>query len=206
MTHLTAGELKTWYEQGRADDRDRVIGHLAECEACRRSLSALAMAAEPDAVVSPKVTAAELVPHGYGARKEAPSTRSWAAWLRPAYGLAGAAMLVFAVVWLTTSREGNQDQPVRSAELLALSPAGTTSAVDLRWESPFAAARYRVVVRDAAGAVVFRGETSASSLVVDQSARAQMATMVEYTWTVSALDAAGEVIAESKPVTFRYQP
>jgi hypothetical protein len=120
--------------------------------------------------------------------------------------VAAAVVLVLAVVWLTTPRDGGQNQAVRSTELRALSPAGTTNAAEFRWESPFEAARYRVVIRDAGGTLVHRIDTAASSLAIDASTRSQLATMVDYTWTVSALDAAGEVIAESKPVSFRYQP
>jgi hypothetical protein len=206
MTHLTADELKTWYEQGRANDRDRVIGHLAECEACRRTLSALAMSAEPDAAASPMVTAAEAVPLGYAARTAAPSTRSWAAWLRPAYGLAGAAVLVLAVVWLTTPRGGDSDNAVRSAELLALTPSGEASGVQFKWESPFDAASFRVSVRDAKGVLVMSLTTRESQAVPDASMRARLVAGESYEWRVAALDAAGETIAESKPVTFRYQP
>jgi hypothetical protein len=206
MMHLTADELKTWYEQGRADDRERVIGHLADCEGCRRSLSALAMSAEPDTAARPLVTTAEAVPLGYAARKTVPSTQSWAAWLRPAYGLAGAAVLVLAVVWLTTPRGGDRDDAVRSTELLALTPSGETGSVQFKWESPFDAASYRVSVRDAMGVLVISLTTRESQAAPDASMRARLIAGETYAWQVAALDAAGDPIAESRPVTFRYQP
>ncbi len=206
MTHLSADELRTWYEHGRANDRSKVIGHLAECETCRKSLSALAMAAAPETISAPVVTTQEAVPLGYAARKEPASPRSWAAWLRPAYGLAAAAVLLLSIVWLATPRNDDADTAVRSADLMALSPAGPTNVVEFKWESPLLAAKYRVVVRDAAGAVVYSRETEASPLAVDATARSQWATMADYTWTVSALDSTGQVIAESKPAAFRYQP
>lgn len=206
MTHLSADELRTWYEHGRAAERGKVIGHLAECEACRRSLSALAMAADPEIISPPIVTTQEAVPLGYAVRKDPPSARSWAAWFRPAYGLAAAAVLVLSIVWLTTPRGDDGDTAVRSAELLALSPAGSTNVVEFKWESPLMAAKYRVVLRDAGGSLVYSGETAASPLIVAAAVRSQWATMADYTWTVRALDAAGEMIAESKPQAFRYQP
>ena len=205
MMHLSDGDLKTWYEQGRAEDRERVIGHLAQCDQCRRALAAIAAAAPAlDGPVS--VTVKEAVPMGYAARPGARAHSAWSAWLRPAYGLAAAAVVIVGVLWVTSPARNVDEDAIRSSELLALSPAGSTNVVEFKWESPLVAAKYRVVVRDAGGALVYTGETAASPLTVDAAVRSHWATMTEYTWTVSALDAAGEIIAESKPQTFRYQP
>ena len=32
--HLTREELQRWWDHGSPADRDRVVGHLAECDAC----------------------------------------------------------------------------------------------------------------------------------------------------------------------------
>jgi hypothetical protein len=204
MTHLLPDELKTWFEQGRATDRDRVIGHLAECEACRKALSALAITAEA-ADAAPAITVAEAVRAGYAARQPA-TAGSWGAWLRPAYALAGAAVLVLAMLWVTTPSRTGDDNVVRGSELMAVAPIGPTSSLEFTWASPFDVPRYRVVIRDAGGALVYSGETTTSRLVIDAASGGKFATMVEYSWTVSALDAAGEVVAESKPSGFLYQP
>jgi hypothetical protein len=154
---------------------------------------------------APAITVAEAVPAGYAARKPAAAASSWAAWLRPAYALAGAAVLVLATLWVTTpSRTG--ENVVRGSELMAVAPIGPTSSLEFKWASPFDVPRYRVVIRDAGGALVYSGETTTSQLVVDAATRGKFATMVDYSWTVSALDAAGEVVAESKPSGFLYQP
>jgi hypothetical protein len=203
LTHLSPDELQAWYERGRADDRDRVIGHLAECEACRKALSALAITTEP-LQAEPAITVAEVLPAGYAARKPATAKSSWAAWLRPAYALA--AVVVLAILWVTAPGRSGSENVVRGSELLAVAPIGPTNVLEFTWASPFDAPRYRVVIRDAAGTLVFSGETTAPPLVIDPAIRGKFATMVEYSWTVSALDAAGEVIAESKPSGFLYQP
>lgn len=203
MIHLSPDELKAWYEHGRAADRERVMGHLGECDACRGALAALAVADVAD-VSAPAVSVADVLPRGYAARK-APAAARWA-WLRPAYALAGAAVVVAAVLWVTSPRVGVGDDAVRSSELATLAPAGATSGLEFRWNSPFEAARYRVTVRDAAGTLVFSAETTEPSLAIDAATRGKFATMVEYSWTVSALDRSGEVIAESKPRIFLYQP
>jgi hypothetical protein len=126
---------------------------------------------------------------------------------RPVYVLfAVAVALVVAALWLATPRPDGGGEAVRSSELVALSPAGSTSTLEFRWESPFDAARYRLVVRDASGSLGFSGETTATSLNIDAAARSRFATMVDYSWTVSALDASGAVMAESKPRAFTFQP
>src|SRR5687768_2908730 len=134
MTHLSPEELKTWYQRGNVSDRERVIGHLAECDQCRKSLSMMAAADTAD-TSAPAVTAVEAVPLGYAARK-APERSRWAVSLRPAYALAAAAVVVLAVMWVTTPDRVNDDNAVRSTELLALAPSGATGAIEFRGERP----------------------------------------------------------------------
>ena len=203
--HLSAGELKAWYQRGNISDRDRVIGHLAECDQCRKALSMMAAEDTADAG-APAITAAEAVPLGYAARKAAPERIGWAAWLRPAYALAAAAVLVLAVVWVGRPGPATDDNAVRSSELLALAPSGATGAIEFRWESPFEAARFRVTVRDSRGVQISSVEATGSPLAASPELRARLVAGGEYTWQVTALDRAGEAIAESRPTGFRYQP
>jgi hypothetical protein len=203
MTHLSPGQLTAWFEDGRAADRDRVIGHLAECESCRKALAMMTVAAKPE-VSSPVVRIEDAVRRGYAARPAAEQPQ-WS-WLRPVYALAGAAALILATIWIATPRPSDVENVVRSAELTAQAPAGATNSLEFKWTSPLQASRYRVTVRDAVGVLVFSGETTASSLAADESIRGKLATMVDYSWTVSAIDADGNVIAESRPRSFTYQP
>jgi hypothetical protein len=206
VTHLTPGELKAWYEQGSTSDRSRVMTHLGECAECRRALSKIAMTSELE-TATPALEPADVVQHGYAAHKsQQPVAAGWMPWLRPAYGLAAAAIVVVAVMWVAVPRQEVGSDVVRSSELVALSPSGSVNALEFKWESPFTASKYRLVIRDASGTTVFSGETTEASMNIDAAARARFATMVDYSWTVTALDAAGEVIAESKPRTFTYQP
>lgn len=127
--------------------------------------------------------------------------------MRPVYGLAAvAAGLVVAALWFATPRPPDGGEVVRNSELIALSPSGATSSLEFKWQSPLAAAKYRLVIRDAGGTVVFSGDTTALSINIDTTARSRFATMVDYSWTVSGLDASGEVIAESSARSFTYQP
>ena len=204
MTHLSPAELRAWYERGSVSDRERVIGHLAECDQCRKALSM--MAAEDTATVTaPAVTAAEAVPLGYAARAAAPERRR-GAWLRPAYALAAAAVVVFAVMWVTTPDRAGDDYAIRSTELLALAPSGATGSIEFRWESPFEAARFRVTIHDSTGAEIARVEATGSPLAAGPELKAKLIAGADYSWQVTALDRAGEAIAESRPTGFRYQP
>ena len=205
MTHLSADELKAWYQQGNVADRGRVIEHLADCEHCRKALSMLAAADTAD-VAAPAVTVAEALPMGYAARKAAPERSRWAAWLRPAYALAAAAVVVVAVMWVSTPDRASDDDAVRSTELLALAPSGATGSLEFKWESPFEASRFRITVRDAKGQVIFTGETAASSLGGGAALGGKLTAGAEYLWQVAALDRAGDVIAESRATRFRYAP
>jgi hypothetical protein len=205
VSHLSPDELRQWFERGQAADRERVITHLADCDACRRSLSALATATEIES--TPSLTVAEAVPKGYAARRPAPGLKGRSAWLRPAYGLAGAALVVLAVVWLSTPGAGPDDGgAVRSSELLAVAPVGATNATEFRWESPFEATRYRVSIRDGNDGLVHFATVTASPLLLDDQTRRRLKAGESYTWQVEALGRTGDVIAESKPATFRYQP
>jgi hypothetical protein len=205
MTHLSPDELKLWYQRGNVADRERVIGHLADCDQCRKALSMMA-AADTSDTPAPAITAVEAVPLGYDARKAAPERSRWAAWLRPAYALGAAAVLVLAFVWVRMPDRAGNDNAVRSTELLALAPSGATGAIEFRWESPFEAARYRISVRDARGVLISSVDATGSPLAASPELRARLVAGGEYTWQVTALDRAGEAIAESRPTGFRYQP
>jgi hypothetical protein len=206
MTHLSSAEIETWYEQGTAADRARVIGHLAECETCRKALSAYAAAAEPG-VLAPLVSMEEAVPRGYAAKSattHVPARSS--GWWRPLYGLAAAAVLVIAIVWVAVPDRAIDDDTVRGSDLQGLSPLGSSNASEFRFASPFRASRYRLTVRDASGAQVLTADADDMRVAVDAATRSRLVAGQEYSWVVIALDAAGETIAESAPVRFRYQP
>jgi len=204
MTHLAAAEIQEWYEHGHAADRARVIGHLAECETCRRSLSTYAAAAEPE-TSSTLISISEAVPRGYAAKKPPQTTRNFG-WLRPAYGLAAAAIIVLAVVWITAPDRNGDDGAVRGTELIGLAPLGASNAGEFSFATPFQASKYRLTVRDANGALVLSTETRNTRVAIDAASRSRLIAGQEYSWVVTAFDTAGETIAESAPAKFRYQP
>lgn len=200
MTHLSADELRAWYAQGRAADRARVIAHLGACETCRKSLSALAVNADPD-LATPAITATDVVPFGYAAWNAGRERHTWL-WHHPLVRLAGAAAVVLAVVWISTPTV-NQ---TRNQSVRAMPSERPGTAEDFRWESPFQAARYRVTLRDAKDVLMVTGEVSASPFRPEAALRSQLVIGETYSWKVESLDSSGAVIAQSVPATFRYQP
>lgn len=197
MTHLTAEELRAWYDHGSAADRARVIGHLAGCDACRKSLAM--MATQEPIATTPAISVDDAIRLGYAARKAALGRWSWLE--SPIVRLAGAAAVVFLVIWATTPTV-NQ---TRKAPTLVTSE-GPGTAEEFSWETPVKASKYRVTVRDDNGVLVISGETTAPPFRTDASMRSQLQRGRSYTWKVESLDANGTVIGESLPATFRYQP
>ena len=205
MTHPSNDELRAWYEQGNAADRKRVIAHLAECDACRRSLAAMAAADEVLPASAPIVTAAEAAPHGYAARKPDTGSLGGWAWLHnPLVRLAGAAAVMALVFWITTPTVNQTRRAIPTMSTGTSGGSGT--AQEFRWESPFQAPRYRVSVRDAKGVLMFSGEATEPPFRPNETMRSQLVAGESYTWKVESLDHTGATIAESVPVTFRYQP
>ena len=114
----------------------------------------------------------------------------------------GGAAVMLAVVWVATPTVNQSRRP----PLLETARAGPGTAQEFRWESPLQAARYRVSVRDAKGVLIFSGDTTASPFHPNETMRSQLVAGGAYTWKVESVDTAGVTIAESVPVTFRYQP
>lgn len=114
----------------------------------------------------------------------------------------GGAAVMVGIVWLATPTVNESRRP----PLLETARAQPGTAEEFRWESPFPAARYRFTIRDAKGGLIFTRELSAPAFRPDPIVRSQLVAGESYTWKVESVDASGATIAESVPVTFRYQP
>ena len=121
--------------------------------------------------------------------------------VRLRYATIAGLVVVVAVLWMTMRPVNETPQPVR-----AVPTEGLSKAEEFSWESPLAAARYRVTLRDSADAVVFTGEVNGSPFLPDQALRSQLRPGQKYSWRVESLDATGTVIAQSVPITFLYEP
>ena len=203
MTHLTRDELERWRDRGAAGDRDRVLAHLAACEPCRKQYAELVrLPPAPPSRFDPR----EFVARGRDAYRE--SRLAW--WRHPAVWIAAPAVAAAVVVLalLVPRQPPLVERPagVRSTELAAEAPVGEVRAAGaFKWSSPFAAARYRLVVRDATGATVFTGSAAAEQLTLPAETAARL-TPGRYTWAVEAIDASGSVIAASQLQSFTIVP
>jgi hypothetical protein len=121
--------------------------------------------------------------------------------VRLRYAAIAGAVVIVAVLWMTMRPVNETPQPARAVPTERLS-----KAEEFAWESPFAAPRYRVTLRDAEAAVIFAGEVSQSPFLPDRARRSQLKPGQKYSWKVESLDATGTVIAESVPITFVYEP
>ena len=121
--------------------------------------------------------------------------------VRLRYAAIAGVIVIVAVLWMTMRPVNETPQPVRAVPTERLS-----KAEEFAWESPFAAARYRVTLRDADAAVIFAGEVRESPFLPEPALRSQLRPGQKYSWKVESLDATGTVIAESVPIAFVYEP
>lgn len=203
MTHLGRDELLRWHREGPPAERERVFGHLSSCEACRRELAELARA---DVPAPSEERVREAVPIGLRALPATPPAHR-PAFGRPAWvlsGLAAAVVLGAALLVLRAPSPPPSPGPsaaVRGDEIQPLAPVGDVSGpVAFRWSSPVRAARFRLAVRDRAGAVVYTAETTEER---HEPVLGALRHGGPCTWQVEALDATGAVLARSPGQPFR---
>lgn len=208
MTHLTRAELSSWHDTPREADRDRIVGHLAECDACA-GIYAEMIRTRPldDEGGEAHFKADAFIARGYAAAPPArPSGRVLIFHRTLLIPLAAAAALVL-FVWLPARRPALEPvtptNAVRGGGVQTISPSGEVRGpVEFRWVSPVQPDRFAVEVNDAAGQRVFYRETREDRLAPDAPLVSMLRPGTAYTWTVSALDAAGETISRSAPVPF----
>ena len=121
--------------------------------------------------------------------------------VRLRYAASAGVVVIVAVLWMTMRPVNQTPQPTRAVPTERLS-----KAEEFAWQSPFAAARYRVTLRDADAAVIFTADVRESPFLPDAVLRSQLKPGQKYSWKVESLDATGMVIAESVPISFLYEP
>ena len=203
MTHLTRDELVRWRDTGAADDRARVLTHLAACGECRSAYADL-VRLEPESIPAGGDDLNVFVHRGIGAydSRNAPA-QSKRRWLWAAVPLAAAAMVILAINVRQADAPFNAPSAdVRGTAITAQAPAGLVDRVtEFRWTSSFDASRYRVSVRDAQDREVLARETaSADRLVLDLPLALPAG---RYAWLVEARDQNGKVMKASRPQAFQ---
>jgi hypothetical protein len=197
MTHLTRDELLAWRDNPAPADRERTISHLAACDACG-ALYAELFRTRPADLPSAHFKAGEFAQRGYSAGAASRRRPGLARVLVP---LAAAAAIVAAIV---IPRLAPDPDPVadpgaiRGSRIEAVQ-AVAGGAIIFTWTSPFVADRYAVEVIDASATRIFYRETRESRLTPGPELSERLRPGSRYTWTVTALDTAGEVIGRSRP-------
>jgi len=209
VTHLSDDELARWRDGDMPTDAARVRSHLASCDSCRRRLADAVRSAPPPAPA--RFHAADFVGAGYGRYRGASTTR-WRRYRIPI--LAAAAVLTVAFVLpiarVTAPGPGTPMVPADSTQrgmtLRLDAPSGSVAGVrEFRWQSPVAAASYRVDVRSASGALVHTATVSGEGLRLDAATAAKFGPGAEYRWTVTALDDHGRTLVVSELRAFTVQ-
>lgn len=209
MPHLTRDELMAWRDAPAPGARQRIVGHLAACDACAAVYAELIRTSAPDTHpqhFDPQAFTSQ----GYGTLGE-PRGRVFVFERKVFIPLAAAAAIVLAI-WLPdrrTAGDGSAGSPVvmRGGRPEAVTPSGDVNGpLEFRWSVSAGATRYAIEVKDAAGRRVFYRETRDEHLTQDAALDAAVRPGVPYTWTVTTLDEAGEAVAQSLPQPFTRAP
>lgn len=206
--HLTRDELQRWWTHGAPEDRDRIVGHLAECDACG-ALYAEVIDAQP---VTPLAQPADarLQARAYRIHStpgHAPAVWWW--WPRAALVAAAATfLLAIAVPWFRWSGPVSwRDGGIRGSTLQPVSPIGTVEPpVRFAWTSPVRASRYEVEVRTSDGRLVARFSTTREQLELTPTEQQRLEPGRRYTWIVAAFVADGEPMLRTPAREFVIAP
>ena len=202
--HLTRDDLRRWHEDGNSADRERVVGHLAVCDACGTLYGEVLDEPPLDRLpaASPDMLAA-----GYGAYRLSPLARARAMpWRTPWIAAVGvAATLVVAVVMYRreTPLVPPEEQTVRGMAIRALAPAGAVQRpFSFQWSSVPNAATYEVLVRNLRGDMIWSTEVATTRVDAPDDLENRLRPGEEHSWQVTALDARRNRITQSAPQAF----
>ena len=201
MSHLEREELLRWRDSGAAEERERVLSHLAACSKCAQVYAELIRTAplEPTAQI---FNPADFVTRGYGARKARGSTGrariSWlASWKLWAGALATAVVVVAAMLGTGTRWRPDVDITRGSGIRLItpLGPAPASSAPSaLEWSSGVAAPVFRLELSESDGEVFYRIETKEPRVTLPPDVRAKLVAGHSYQYKITALDLEGQAV------------
>lgn len=194
MSHFSDIEIHRWSHDGPGDDGPRMIEHLAVCAECSRRYAAairqVPLRAEPADDVSDFVRAGRRV----GSRSKL--------WLIPAIA-AAIALFVIAVPFRPRPQEPRTEIRLRGGSIEAIAPDGTAGGdhIDFSWASGIEAARYRIEV-GTDDRVLLRATVVRPPFRMPRQWQTTLHPGTEYWWTVTALDAQGASLGESRRRAF----
>lgn len=199
--------------------RERLETHAQGCAACAaerdlaRAFEAEASAAEVRDVERIARRLERRPPHG---RERRWWSSGWAGLARrPAFQLGIAAVLVIGVgLGIRDAASpprlgpGPGESAIRSSTLEVVAPLGELVEMPgaLAWRGVDEASRYRVTVRGVDDSELWSVESRQATVAVDAALAARLREGVWYSWTVEALDEAGNRVAWSPETRFRVRP
>jgi hypothetical protein len=196
MTHVMREELIRWRDQGRAEDRDRIVSHLASCKSCAAQYAELVRTA-PSEQSPVRFDPADFVQRGYAVRNRSrvPSAviplMSWKPWTA---GLSAAALLFLV---LTIVPPSGYQSGTRGTEIELTSSGAAGQPPVIQWTTDIAAARFRVELLDPTQKPVYETVTETNQATVPADISAGLRPGGVYTWKVTALDSDGTAVTSA---------
>jgi hypothetical protein len=200
VTHLAREELERWWAEGSPADRERIEGHLAECDACGALYGEVIDAgpALPSAAVA---TDPGLVARGYRAFDS--RARGGRMPPRVAVWLAAAAAVAIVALGPLVWRSRPEADGIRGSSLQPLAPVGAVvPPLRVQWTSPVETAGYTVEVRDAEQRLLFSLAGAGEEVALPAERLAGLTPGRTYWWTVVAREPSGEEVMRSPPRAF----
>ena len=203
------------------DERRRAESHVAECARCKTELALLREFESPSARAGEQRAVEWIVARLRANPPYSTHTALRRPWwkriwtlpvLAPASVVLAVALIAF-VVAVRPPRTAISSTPsgpdvMRSQSVALLKPIGDQARPPsaLSWNAVPGASRYRVRVLEVDRTELWAATTPESSVSLPDSVRNQIVPLKTLLWDVSALDAAGNVLATSGGGSFRFAP
>jgi hypothetical protein len=209
-------------DQKAADQK--AAAHLSDCPNCQTELSLLknfeasVPSADEGAAVAWIAAQLQRKQNTQVVKSAVARVSIWRAMFRVPYLAGAAALAVVLALAVSLHHSGNQEHPTkiggggsygvsgfRAGAIHLKSPVGnlTQAPVEFRWEAFPGASSYSIELRDAIGTVLATKTTKQNVIVVTPEMKANMSSGKPLKWKITALDAAGNEIANSTGGDFK---
>ena len=214
--------LERMTESSSADPK--AAAHLASCPHCQTELSML-KSFEASVPSSDEGAAVAWIAARLGRNQNTQAVKPvvarvsfWRTMFRVPYLAGAAAMVVVLALGVSLHHAGNQEHPTkiggvggygdsgfRTGAIHLKSPVGNLdqAPVEFRWDALPGASSYSIELRDAIGTVLASKTTKQTVIVVTPEMKANMSSGKPLKWKITALDAAGNEIANSTGGDFK---
>lgn len=189
MTHLQDAELRSWLETPDPADRDRIVGHLAACDACSSRVAEMVRTA-PLAKTDSPFDAASFRSAGYHALRSGPGwrVRFPIRTLAP-LGAAAAVVMILGGTYFVSRREPARVMRGAATGVELIAPTGNAGARDalrFEWRAPDNTEPHALRVYDLASPVepVISKDGVTSGYVPTAEERQRLKPGVTYRWFI----------------------